>query len=129
MNLKKHYLAFVLDATSHAAMVAAYPPKFAKVYAHHVTLAFNPTEADVAKFTGVDHVTVIDHVVDHVRRVECAVVEVNGTSRRPDGKTFHVTLSLTPPAKPVDSNAAIDDRTVARDPSLVLTGMVQLVPK
>ena len=38
--------------------------------------------------------------------IECLVVEIDGSSARPDGRTYHITLSLDREAgaKPVHSN-------------------------
>ena len=53
MNSKVLYTALVLDAASHAALIAWFErvsgtPILEKVFAHHVTLQFKPTEDQVA---------------------------------------------------------------------------------
>lgn len=39
--------------------------------------------------------------------VDALAVTVDGSSVRPDGKSFHVTLSLAPGRKPAEANAAL----------------------
>jgi hypothetical protein len=36
--------------------------------------------------------------------VEALVVELNGSTKRPDGNTYHITWSLAEGRKPVESN-------------------------
>jgi len=45
-------------------------------------------------------------------KIECFVVEVDGSMVREDGKIYHLTWSLdrSKGAKPVDSNKAIEDK-------------------
>lgn len=125
------YLAFVIDAASRARLLEAFPPKFAKVIAHHVTLVFPTSETEAAKarrmmlqLGGQEHdVEVIGHYVGE--HIEAAGVTFNGSKKRPNGGFYHVTLSLEPPAKPKDSNTLTNPTPLSHP--FKLTGTVQLV--
>ena len=49
-------------------------------------------------------------VADDGAGVQALVVEIGGTTRRPDGSTYHVTWSLGPGRRAVEGNDAIRDR-------------------
>ena len=53
---------------------------------------------------------VVVGVADDGAGVQALVVEIGGTTRRPDGSTYHVTWSLGPGRRTVESNDAIRDR-------------------
>ncbi len=81
-----------------------YAPVHPDFIGHHITYMFGkdskqPDDADIK---------IIGHCVTD--KVQCFVVEVNGTIVRPDGKIYHLTWSIdrSKGAKPVDSNAAIE---------------------
>jgi hypothetical protein len=42
--------------------------------------------------------------------LECLVVEIDGTTDRPDGSTFHITWSLGPGRRAGQSNDLLRDR-------------------
>lgn len=121
------YLAFVLDASSRARLLAELSPKFAKVIAHHVTLV-PPTEAEKARRMMLQHAGQ-EHEVLAINRysgehIEAVGVTFNGEKKRHDGSFYHVTLSLEEPAKPKDSNK-LTRPTLLSQP-IKLTGTVQL---
>lgn len=101
------YWAFVLDDASRNALLAKFPPKFPDVIAHHVTVAM--CKACPAGFTPGDsqQIDVIWYAADE--SLETVVVRA-GSLHRPDGRPFHVTLSLDKAAgrKPVQSNQLIE---------------------
>jgi len=47
---------------------------------------------------------------DDGESLECLVVELNGTTDRPDGSTYHITWSLGPGRKARESNDVLRDR-------------------
>jgi len=47
---------------------------------------------------------------DDGRGVECLVVELDGTTDRPDGSTYHITWSLGPGRKARESNDVLRER-------------------
>ncbi len=49
-------------------------------------------------------------VADDGAGVQALVVEIGGTTRRPDGSTYHITWSLAPGRAAVESNGAIRER-------------------
>ena len=95
------YIAYNLTARSHNEVIAKFYPKFAKVVAHHITVAFNVSDKDPVP-SKPNSAKVVGYACNEM--IECLVVEINGNRYRADGKLFHVTLSHTREAKPVMSN-------------------------
>jgi hypothetical protein len=97
------YSAYLLTEASRAEVLSTFPPRFSEVIAHHVTVRFPSTDLPPpltsARVVG----------VSRDERIECLVVEIDGNKARPDGGTFHLTLSLdrAAGAKPVHSNEVI----------------------
>jgi hypothetical protein len=84
-----------------------FKPKYPEVVCEHVTVKFP------AKST--DEIPPIAHearVIGYTEEpgLEALVVEINGTTKRPDGKLFHITLSLdrSKGKKPVHSNILVN---------------------
>ena len=84
-----------------------FPPKYENVIADHVTLRAGatpstplPRKAD-ARIVG---------RADDGQSLECLVVELDGTVDRPDGSTYHITWSLGPGRKAIESNEVLRDR-------------------
>lgn len=103
---KGHYLAFELSESARGVLLLSFKPKFPKVYAHHITVEFRLTQEKLDKILK-DLGPKVKVVLTGFSRsdyLECATVTVNGSTKRPDGGTYHLTYSLTPPKKPVDSN-------------------------
>lgn len=100
-------VGWILDEAQRAMLLDRFPPRYAEVIAHHVTLwghvkkASLPEKADIA---------LVGHA-DNGRDLECYVASVDGTTDRPDGSIYHVTWSLDPEtgAKAKDSNALLMD--------------------
>ena len=101
------YTAYVLTDESRELLSAKFPPKYTKVIGHHVTVEFGvPEDTELPEEA---EVKVIGEA-DTGDGLQALVVSVNGSTRRPDGGTYHVTWSLEPERyKPVDSNALIAD--------------------
>lgn len=82
---------------------------FDNVIAEHITYRYpDSITAPPAKSA-----VAVAHIVS--AGVECVVVEIDGNSQRPDGGTFHVTISLTEGRRPVESNNIITDTATATD--------------
>ena len=97
------FTALMLTPAAKAAILTAFPAMFSKVVADHVTVAFNvPATADMPTASTVDVVG-----VSFDDGVQAVVVAVNGSTKRADGSTFHVTVSLADGRKAKDSNAVI----------------------
>lgn len=102
--LKSKYLAFVLSSAARAKLLAAFPPAHGKVIAHHVTVQFNVTEVGMKMLNGPTP-KVVATAYGGDDKVDCVLINLNGTCKRLDGSWYHVTLSCSPSGKPVDSNA------------------------
>ena len=104
--LTEDYSALVLNKKARAELLRKFPPKFSKVIAHHVTIKFNVSKDVPLPKNAV--VQVVGYATDN-KGIEAAVVSVNGKIQRADGSNYHVTLSLEPGRKPVESNAIVQD--------------------
>lgn len=132
---KGTYLAFVLSEKSRADLLKICTPSFSKVICHHVTIVFGVSAEKLKKFQSV--YATVDPVVEVTgvrigKNVECFTVNIDGSARRTfgDGGSYHVTLSVEPPAKPVDSNKLFSHnqvRTVVFEEPIKLDGTFQLV--
>src|SRR4051794_7441432 len=85
-------------------LLRQFPPKYENVIADHVTLRAGdgplPTKPD-ARIVG---------RADDRDSLECLVVELDGTTDRPDGSTYHITWSLGPGRKARKSNDVLRDQ-------------------
>jgi hypothetical protein len=79
-----------------------FPPRYANVIADHVTLASGATS--VTPLPGKPDSSRIVGRADDGRSLECLVVELDGTTYRPDGSTYHITWSLGPGRRARESN-------------------------
>ena len=88
-------------------LLQRFSPKYENVIADHVTLwsgvtpqAPLPPEVD-ARVVG---------RADDMRGLECLVAELDGTTDRPDGSTYHITWSLGPGRRAIESNDVLRDQ-------------------
>jgi hypothetical protein len=83
-----------------------FPPKYERTVADHVTLKAGaaenaPPPPDVnARIVG---------RADDGKSLECLVVQIDGTTDRPDGSTYHITWSLGAGRKAKESNDVLRD--------------------
>jgi len=89
-------------------LLQRFPPKYDNAVADHVTLQVGatpqtplPREPQSARIVG---------RADDGRSLECLVVELDGTTDRPDGSTYHITWSLGPARRARESNDVLRDR-------------------
>lgn len=88
-------------------LLERFPPEYERTIADHVTLqagadSHTPPPKDVdAKIVG---------RADDGKSLECLVVEIDGTTDRPDGSTYHITWSLGSDRKAKESNDVLQDR-------------------
>lgn len=87
-------------------LLELFPPKYDRTVADHVTLhagasenAPPPPEVD-ARIVG---------RADDGKSLECLVVQIDGTTDRPDGSAYHITWSLGAGRKAKESNAVLRD--------------------
>lgn len=101
------YTAYVLTDEARELLLEKFPPKYSKVIGHHVTVEFGVPEGTELPEEAL--VRVIGEA-DTGDGLQALVVSIDGSTRRPDGGTYHITWSLEPDRyKPVDSNALIAD--------------------
>ncbi len=88
-------------------LLERFPPKYENVIADHVTLRVGAT-ADTPLPSKPD--ARIVGRADDGKSLECLVVEIDGTTDRPDGSTNHITWSLGSGRKARESNDVLRDR-------------------
>ncbi len=105
--LNEMYIAYVLDLKSKNSLAKKFPPKYPDFIGHHVTL-FPGVKSDAQRPPAAKSVKVVGYA-DDGEGLEALVVEVNGTTQRPDGGTYHITWSLDRSLgrKPVQSNELV----------------------
>jgi hypothetical protein len=89
-------------------LLQRFPPKYENVVADHVTLRTGatpetplPREPNSSKVVG---------RADDGESLECLVVELDGTTDRPDGSSYHITWSLGPGRRARESNDVLRDK-------------------
>jgi hypothetical protein len=99
-------IGWKLPDDERSRLLERFPPRYERTIADHVTLRVGvsadtplPTE-DQAKVVG---------RADDGDSLECLVVEIGGTTDRPDGSTYHITWSLGPERKAKESNDVLRD--------------------
>jgi hypothetical protein len=97
-------IGWKLDPGERAALLDQFAPAYREVVADHVTLAVDEGGSRAAPS---DAAGAVVGVADDGRGVQALVVAVDGSTDRPDGKVFHVTWSLDPGRRAVESNDVI----------------------
>jgi hypothetical protein len=99
-------IGWKLDRGQRDALLARFEPRYDRPVADHVTLRTNarhdPLPGEVAA-------RLVGHA-DDGDSLEAMVVEIDGTTDRPDGSTYHITWSLGPGRRARESNDVIRDR-------------------
>lgn len=90
-----------LAAAERAALLGRFPPVYAIVVADHVTLKPDPQDLPD------DTVGQIIGRADDGRGVEALVVQLAGSTARPEGSTWHITWSLSEGRRAKESNDVI----------------------
>lgn len=122
------YSAYVLTEEARNQIIQHIKPSYDKVYAHHVTVEFGipsdsklPSPAEV-RVTG---------YIDSGDGLDLLLATVNNEKYRPDGKRYHITLSISSNSDyaPKHSNDVIEN-TNEDDITISLTSCVlTTVPK
>ncbi|HUP67380.1 MAG TPA: hypothetical protein VM145_04110 [Sphingomicrobium sp.] len=97
-------------------LLQRFPPKYEKVVADHVTLRVGAAAA--TPLPRKPEARVVGRADDN-NSLECLVVELDGTTNRPDGSTYHITWSLGRARNARESNDVVRDfgwEAVARIP-------------
>ena len=90
-----------LDRAQRHELIGRFPPKFRHVDADHVTLAVRA--AKDAPLPGETEGRIVGRA-DDGKGVEAMIVEIEGTTDRPDGSNYHITWSLADGRKAKESN-------------------------
>jgi hypothetical protein len=88
-------------------LLQRFPPRYQEVVADHVTLRVGAS-ADTPLPRKPD-ARIIGRA-DDGDSLECLVVQLDGTTDRPDGSTYHITWSLGPGRRAKESNDVLRDR-------------------
>ena len=97
-------------------LLQRFPPRYENVVADHVTLRTGATPA--TPLPAKPAASIVGRA-DDGKSLECLVVELGGTTDRPDGSTYHITWSLGPGRKPRESNDVLRDKRWERLPVAV----------
>ena len=95
-----------LPRDERAALLRRFPPRYAEVVADHVTLRVGASAQ--TPLPRKPAARIVGHADDGTS-LECLVVELDGTSERPDGSTYHITWSLGPGREARQSNDVLRD--------------------
>ncbi len=87
-------------------LLVRFPPKYENVIADHVTLRTGATPQ--TPLPPKPDAQVVGRADDGLS-LECLVVELDGTTDRPDGSTYHITWSLGPGRRARESNNVLRD--------------------
>jgi hypothetical protein len=96
-----------LPSDERERLIERFPPRYQRTIADHVTL-----EAGVEEDKPPPN-EVKSRVVgraDDGNSLECLVVEIDGTTDRPDGSTYHITWSLGAGRKAKESNDVLREQ-------------------
>lgn len=97
-------LGWKLDRHQRDALLQRFPAAYDKVVCDHVTLKFGEGRS----FEPTDTEAVIIGFANDRQGVQAAVVEIGGSSARPDGGVYHITWSLGPGRAAKESNNVIE---------------------
>ena len=131
-----HYAAFELSDKSRANLLSLFQPRFSKVIAHHVTIEFDLTSEKFDRLKHAAGPNTIVRAYGYAKGdgIECVAVAIGNETDRADGSFYHVTISLDPPHKPVESNKLKDKVVLIKSmfrsiESLKLEGEFKLLKK
>lgn len=96
-----------LTDESRSKILSVFPPKYSEAIAHHITYKGVVSELPTPE----DEFMVVGYA-DNGESLEAAVVAVNGSTARPDGSTYHITISLDRDkgVKPMHSNDLLAEK-------------------
>ena len=93
-------IGWLLAQEDRARLLQQFKPRYENIVAHHVTLR---TEAAKDPLPPQVKAQIVGRTDDD-QGVQAMVVSIDGTTDRPDGSTYHLTWSLGPGRKGVESN-------------------------
>ena len=95
-----------LSRDDREVLLRRFPPKYENVVADHVTLRVGATPE--TPLPRKPEARVVGRA-DDGNSLECLVAELDGTTDRPDGSTYHITWSLGSGRKARESNDVLRD--------------------
>jgi hypothetical protein len=98
-------IGWLVDEAQRIELLQQFPPRYANVVAHHVTLASLTADELPAPVIGE-----IVGIADDGDGVEALVVRIGGGTERPDGSSYHITWSLGEGRRAKESNDVIRAR-------------------
>lgn len=103
------YTGWEISGHAKSQLMSIFPPRFSEVIGHHITHEFG-VRSDAELPSEDAEIHVVGYACDE-NGLEALVVSIDGSTERPDGKTYHITWSLDRDAgfKPVQSNSLIAD--------------------
>jgi hypothetical protein len=87
-------------------LLQRFPPRYSEVVADHVTLRVGASAA--SPLPRKPEARIVGRA-DDGGSLECLVIELDGTTDRPDGSIYHITWSLGPGRKAKESNDVVRD--------------------
>jgi hypothetical protein len=101
-------MAYTLSPSSREQLIHHFKPKYPEVICKHITYKFPAKSTD--ELPPAPHEARVIGYEDSGDGIEAVVVEINGSTKRPDGKLFHITLSLdrAKGKKPFHSNGLVN---------------------
>ncbi len=84
------YTGWELPPEERARLLGVFAPTYPDVVAHHITLRLGGKPDVLPEATTATVIGVTDDGVG----LEALIVEIAGTTERPDGKTYHITWSV-----------------------------------
>ncbi len=93
------FRGWMLSPADRTQLLAQFPPVYPNVVADHVTFA----DPQGATMPDIRSARVVGQT-DDGKGVQALAVEINGSTNRPDGSTYHMTWSLAPGRKAEESN-------------------------
>jgi hypothetical protein len=94
-------IGWKLDRSQRKELLQQFPPRYRNVNADHVTLRTRAAEEAALPDETLGEIV---GRADDGEGVEALVVAIGGTTRRPDGSTYHITWSLEPGRRAQESN-------------------------
>ena len=96
-----------LPTDERSMLLDRFPPKYENVIADHVTLRVGASPR--TPLPRRPEARVVGRADDGIS-LECLLVELDGTTDRPDGSTYHITWSLGPGRNARESNDVLRDQ-------------------
>ena len=100
-------IGWKLREIERATLLERFPPRYENVIADHVTLRVGATPE--TPLPSRPEARIVGRADDGAS-LECLVVELDGTTDRPDGSNYHITWSLGPGREARQSNDVLRDR-------------------